>query len=367
MLPRDRRRARLRSLPGRVGRAGRPRARRVPTPPAHEATPPTGPIVRAPCWCHGPANPPARRLNVPPWHGLSQGHSWTALRATGWLQERASRKNCPAGMRWPGWSTARAPHGCSVTSTARYLADAEYGATRLRGTRPRGHGDPRCRGPQPGHPRLRARRGGRAPGRHCRLPVSCPGEPVLPAHALPRRAGRTRRGDPGRGGGRGRLGEDHRRFPEWAEGGPVPESTAATYDLETLRQAVDAAHTAGARVAVHSNLPDSGLAGIGADSIEHGRRSAMLSLRRSASAAAPGRRRSAPCFNGRDSSDPAVRGAGQGSCATGSAAACRMPSLMVSGYWPAPMSSALSRTRSRSWPSMAHGRAGDRRSRELRA
>jgi len=48
------------------------------------------------------------------------------------------------------------------------------------------------------------------------------------------------------------------------------QSTAATYDLDTLRQAVDAAHAAGARVAVHSNLPDSGLAAIGADSIEHG-------------------------------------------------------------------------------------------------
>lgn len=59
-------------------------------------------------------------------------------------------------------------------------------------------------------------------------------------------------------------------FPEWAEDGPVPQSTTATYDLETLRHAVDAAHAAGARVAVHSNLPDSGLAGIGADSIEHG-------------------------------------------------------------------------------------------------
>jgi imidazolonepropionase-like amidohydrolase len=50
----------------------------------------------------------------------------------------------------------------------------------------------------------------------------------------------------------------------------VPHSTAATYGLGTLRQAVSAAHAAGARVAVHSNLPDSGLAGIGADSIEHG-------------------------------------------------------------------------------------------------
>jgi imidazolonepropionase-like amidohydrolase len=59
-------------------------------------------------------------------------------------------------------------------------------------------------------------------------------------------------------------------FPEWGEDGPVPDSTSATYDFDSLRQAVDAAHAAGARVAVHSNLPDSGLAGIGADSIEHG-------------------------------------------------------------------------------------------------
>ncbi len=60
-------------------------------------------------------------------------------------------------------------------------------------------------------------------------------------------------------------------FPEWGAGGPVPGSDAATYDLGTLRQAVDAAHAAGARVAVHSNLPDAGLAQVGADSIEHGR------------------------------------------------------------------------------------------------
>jgi imidazolonepropionase-like amidohydrolase len=58
--------------------------------------------------------------------------------------------------------------------------------------------------------------------------------------------------------------------PEWGTDGPLPESAAATYDLDTLRQAVDAAHAVGARVAVHSNLPDSGLAAIGADSIEHG-------------------------------------------------------------------------------------------------
>jgi imidazolonepropionase-like amidohydrolase len=60
-------------------------------------------------------------------------------------------------------------------------------------------------------------------------------------------------------------------FPEWGADGPVPGSMAETYDIGTLRRAVDAAHAAGARVAVHSNLPDAGLVGIGADSIEHGR------------------------------------------------------------------------------------------------
>lgn len=59
-------------------------------------------------------------------------------------------------------------------------------------------------------------------------------------------------------------------FPEWGPDGPVPESVAATYDHATLRRAIDAAHAAGARVAVHSNLPDSGLTALGADSIEHG-------------------------------------------------------------------------------------------------
>jgi imidazolonepropionase-like amidohydrolase len=59
-------------------------------------------------------------------------------------------------------------------------------------------------------------------------------------------------------------------FPDWGEDGWVPNSATATYDLAAMRQAVDVAHAAGARVAVHSNLPDSGLTGIGADSIEHG-------------------------------------------------------------------------------------------------
>jgi imidazolonepropionase-like amidohydrolase len=96
-------------------------------------------------------------------------------------------------------------------------------------------------------------------------------------------------------------------FPEWGEDGPVPHSTAATYDLGTLRQAVEAAHAAGARVAVHSNLPDSGLVGIGADSIEHG-----VALRRP-ELAALGSRGGAwtptlcAVLGDRDSPDPAAR------------------------------------------------------------
>lgn len=96
-------------------------------------------------------------------------------------------------------------------------------------------------------------------------------------------------------------------FPEWGEDGPVPESTAATYDLGTLRQAVDAAHSAGARVAVHSNLPESGLVGIGADSIEHG--TALGHSELEALGARGGAWTPTLCavLQNRDSPDPAVR------------------------------------------------------------
>jgi imidazolonepropionase-like amidohydrolase len=95
--------------------------------------------------------------------------------------------------------------------------------------------------------------------------------------------------------------------PEWDADGPVPQSTAATYDLDTLRQAVDAAHAAGARVAVHSNLPDSGLAAIGADSIEHGTalsRSEMESLGARTGAWTP---TLCAVLRNRESADPEVR------------------------------------------------------------
>jgi imidazolonepropionase-like amidohydrolase len=96
-------------------------------------------------------------------------------------------------------------------------------------------------------------------------------------------------------------------FPDWCADGPVPGSTEATYDLDTLRQAVDAAHAAGARVAVHSNLPDSGLVGIGADSIEHGQalgHSELAELGARSGAWTP--TLCAVLYN-RDSPDPAVR------------------------------------------------------------
>jgi imidazolonepropionase-like amidohydrolase len=96
-------------------------------------------------------------------------------------------------------------------------------------------------------------------------------------------------------------------FPEWAEGGPVPQSTAATYDLETLRRAVDAAHAAGARVAVHSNLPDSELAEIGADSIEHGRALGHSELEALGVRGGAWTPTLCAVLQGRDSGDPAVR------------------------------------------------------------
>jgi imidazolonepropionase-like amidohydrolase len=59
-------------------------------------------------------------------------------------------------------------------------------------------------------------------------------------------------------------------FPEWGEAGPVPDSLAMTYDLDTLREAVELVHQLGARLALHSNLPASELVAIGVDSFEHG-------------------------------------------------------------------------------------------------
>jgi imidazolonepropionase-like amidohydrolase len=96
-------------------------------------------------------------------------------------------------------------------------------------------------------------------------------------------------------------------FPEWGADGPVPGSTAATYDLDTLRQAVDAAHAAGARVAVHSNLPDSGLAGIGADSIEHGQALGHAELEALGVRGGAWTPTLCAVLQGRDSSDPAIR------------------------------------------------------------
>jgi imidazolonepropionase-like amidohydrolase len=96
-------------------------------------------------------------------------------------------------------------------------------------------------------------------------------------------------------------------FPEWGEDGPVPQSVAATYDLDSLRQAVNAAHAAGARVAVHSNLPDSGLAGIGADSIEHGRALGHAELEALGARSGAWTPTLCAMLQNRDSPDPAVR------------------------------------------------------------
>jgi imidazolonepropionase-like amidohydrolase len=96
-------------------------------------------------------------------------------------------------------------------------------------------------------------------------------------------------------------------FPEWREDGPVPGSTAATYDLATLREAVDAAHAAGARVAVHSTLAGQGLAGIGADSIEHGTALGHQELAVLGSRGGAWTPTLCAALRNRDSPDPAVR------------------------------------------------------------
>lgn len=59
-------------------------------------------------------------------------------------------------------------------------------------------------------------------------------------------------------------------FPRWGADGPIKGTLDWTYDADTLRRAVDAAHAAGARVAVHSNLAADGLIAMGVDSVEHG-------------------------------------------------------------------------------------------------
>jgi imidazolonepropionase-like amidohydrolase len=59
-------------------------------------------------------------------------------------------------------------------------------------------------------------------------------------------------------------------FPEWGEAEPLPDSLAMTYDLDTMRAAVEFVHELGARLAVHANLPASDLVAIGVDSFEHG-------------------------------------------------------------------------------------------------
>jgi imidazolonepropionase-like amidohydrolase len=59
-------------------------------------------------------------------------------------------------------------------------------------------------------------------------------------------------------------------FPQWGESGPLPDSLAMTYDLDTLRRATETVHSLGARLALHSNLPAAELVTMGVDSFEHG-------------------------------------------------------------------------------------------------
>lgn len=96
-------------------------------------------------------------------------------------------------------------------------------------------------------------------------------------------------------------------FPEWGKDGPVPRSLAATYDLDALRHAVGVAHAAGARVAVHNDLPDSGLVGIGADSIEHGRGLGHRELEALGARGGAWTPTLCAVLRNRDSPDPAVR------------------------------------------------------------
>lgn len=59
-------------------------------------------------------------------------------------------------------------------------------------------------------------------------------------------------------------------FPDWGDAGPVPDTVGSTYDLDTMRRAVQTAHSLGARVALHSTLPATELVAAGVDSFEHG-------------------------------------------------------------------------------------------------
>lgn len=52
--------------------------------------------------------------------------------------------------------------------------------------------------------------------------------------------------------------------------GRVPDSLDFTYDLETLRRAVDTTHALGARLALHCTMPAGELVAMGVDSFEHG-------------------------------------------------------------------------------------------------
>ena len=129
------------------------------------------------------------------------------------------RRNCLAGMRWPGLSMRTRIPPSQSTSAAPTSRTASTAQRDWRNTPTAGVTVIRDAGGRSQVTIGFARHcGSRASGRHRRRAVPRPGEPVLSAHALPRRAGRARCGDPGRGGGRGGLGEDHRRLPAMGRG-----------------------------------------------------------------------------------------------------------------------------------------------------
>ena len=96
-------------------------------------------------------------------------------------------------------------------------------------------------------------------------------------------------------------------FPHWGDNGPERGSGGATYDLPVLSQAVQTAHAAGARVAVHSNLAGSGLVGLGVDSIEHGTALGPAELEALGARGGAWTPTLAAVLQRRDSPDPAVR------------------------------------------------------------
>jgi imidazolonepropionase-like amidohydrolase len=96
-------------------------------------------------------------------------------------------------------------------------------------------------------------------------------------------------------------------FPQLGDDGPVPGSAEATYDLDTLRRAVQTAHALGARVALHSTLPAGELVALGIDSFEHGTALTREDVEELGARGGAWTPTLAAVLAGRRSSDPAAR------------------------------------------------------------